>query len=75
MPAFEIGIDFPLDYYRQNFTHRSELVYASTMETEALILTKYYSIALICGIHNAIKINYHKCGQIEQLDFGKIAVG
>jgi hypothetical protein len=45
------------------------------MESQALLLAKYYSISLICGVHNAIKIEYHKCLSIEHLDLGNIAVG
>lgn len=74
-PAFGLSLEYSEDFYDRNFTHGFELVTAQTMETNVCLVTRFYTMKLLCGTQDALGSQFHKCQKSEYLDFGNIAVG
>ena len=80
-PGQEVPIAFAAEVaheesdFTNKYSNSNEFMLVNTLGTQVSVLLRYYSLGLMCGLHNAITLSYEKCKPVEGIAFGYVAVG
>lgn len=73
--AFSAQFTYAESFYDNTFSRGYEVANVRALGTFGSVLIQYYTMNLMCGLHNAISSIYEKCKNIEKLEFAYVAVG
>ena len=73
--AFAAQFNFQESYFDNTFSRGYEVANVKALGTFGSVLVQYYTMNLMCGLHNSVSSVYEKCKNIEKLEFSYVAVG
>lgn len=73
--AFIVEVVQDENDFMNKYSNSNEFALVNTLGSQVSLLMRFYTLGLMCGLHNAISLSYEKCKPVESISFGYVAVG